>query len=93
MSKKSTPDRIAGPDIQRAIEHVVEYLAADEWEHFDGEPDHIWRSVRILRDWLGWEVFWNEGAETAAREKHYRAREKDAERAEQTKISEPPTAA
>jgi hypothetical protein len=46
--------RIADPEAQRAIAQLVDYLQVDEFNHFAGEPDHIFHAVRTVRDWLGW---------------------------------------
>jgi hypothetical protein len=85
MSK--TRNRIASPATQRAIMRVVDYMAHDEWRSFNGEPDHIWYSVRTLRDWLGWDKFKNEDEETVALEEEYAFQQ------ERTKASQSSTAA
>jgi hypothetical protein len=54
--KQKAPGRIANAKVQRAIEAMVDYLATDERNNFMGEPDHIWHSVRIAMDWLGYDV-------------------------------------
>ena len=67
-------NRIASSDVQGAVEDVVRHLIEDEWKNFNGEPDHIWHSVRMLRDWLGWDKFEDEDEETTAREYEYEVR-------------------
>ena len=57
-----TRGRIASPDVQRAIVRLIDYMAADEFNHFMGEPDHIWHTVRIVRDWIGLPKFEDEDA-------------------------------
>jgi hypothetical protein len=61
-SKKSLHGRYAGLAVQQSVENVVNYLAETEWNDFNGEPDHIWHSVRILRDWIGSDKFDEEDA-------------------------------
>jgi hypothetical protein len=46
--------RVADSDVQHEIARLIDYLLADEFNHFAGEPDHIWHSVKAVRDWLGW---------------------------------------
>ena len=46
--------RVADFDVQRAIAQLVGYLQVNEFNHFVGEPDHIFHAVRTVRDWLGW---------------------------------------
>jgi len=66
-------NRIASSDVQGAVEDVVRHLIEDEWKNFNGEPDHIWHSIRTLRDWLGWAKFENEDKEMTTREYDYQA--------------------
>ena len=46
--------RVADSDVQREIAWLIDYLQVDEFNHFAGEPDHVWHSIKAVRDWLGW---------------------------------------
>jgi hypothetical protein len=85
MSKKR--NRVVNQKLQTAVGDVVHYLIEDEWKNFNGEPDHIWYSIRTLRDWLGWDKFEDEDEETDALEEEYAFQQ------ERTKASQSSTAA
>jgi hypothetical protein len=59
---------LASPEVQRAAQQLVEYLEHDEYWDFLGElpDDHIFHSVRIVRDWLGMEPLDADEAATIA---------------------------
>jgi hypothetical protein len=46
--------KILTPQLQYAIEEVVDHFARDEYRHWlDGvERDHIWHALRYLQQWL-----------------------------------------
>ena len=59
MSSTNRGGRIASKKVQKAAKQIVRYLEHDEYLDYIGDPaakDHIWHSVRVLRDWLNMPV-------------------------------------
>jgi hypothetical protein len=53
--KMTADSLLVSPKVRRAAANLVAYLEHDEFNDYLGElpRDHIWHSVKIVRDWLG----------------------------------------
>lgn len=56
MTKDDDEPIVVPPKVREALEHVIDYALdceeQDDWEQNDCPDDHIWLSIRTVRDWL-----------------------------------------